>query len=234
MSILKSLNLISDPRIVIGFISITFLLTAYWIWPFVFAFLVSIFVCCKVQNNFLKYTSILSLVILAIVLNYFYWLILFNLNLPNIGLERYERLWFLAEFVHFSMFLMFFVTVIRTIILPKPAYSALYTGLYLGNHAFYNLCPISTLQNELAIQTGRDPINNTFFIGFFGNYNDLARIVIGIICVLLVYLAMQIFVTNKIKPEDWLIYWKERRLNIGELEADPRSARLSEIEAEKF
>ncbi len=132
--------------------------------------------------------------------------------------ELFLGLFVLSELIHFSFLVLFLFALIRIILVRYVPYTAMYVSLYIGIHAIYNGCPITTTQNFLAIGSGVIPVtNNDFLKGFLPEYEIQLRILVLFACTILLLLAYKQFKKLGVKPEYWMTFWYERKMNLNKL-----------------
>jgi hypothetical protein len=121
--------------------------------------------------------------------------------------------YYLSEVFH-GFFMFVFIWTLYIILTKKyTPFSNIYASMYLGIHAFYNGCPLTTFQNYLAERAGFEVVDNIFLRTNLGSLELPLRILTLFFTLILLYSTYRNFLQFKIKPEYWTCFWLEKKFN---------------------
>jgi hypothetical protein len=209
----------SHPKLYFWSAYLLFLIGGYFAAPLTVG--IAFVLIVRRKYNLAKSTSFIifaSLIIaLAFFITFLYWILLLNQwGLSNISFIIFPAtIFWIVEIFHFAILVLFIISIVRVIRFPFTPYSAIYASLYNLVHVIYGGCPISELQNYLALQTETiTPIDNIFWRGVFGTdpqVLNILRVVFGIISLTFLYLAY--IQLNKIPVDKWTTAWTDKDFN---------------------
>jgi len=100
------------------------------------------------------------------------------------------------DIVHNILLLLSFFSIVRIVTTKVSPYSSIYLGIVLLIQSVYNGCPLSDLQNLVALQINKESIPNQFNGGVFGDFTSIARLFF--FCFSLIFLYYSYRTWNKV------------------------------------
>ena len=111
--------------------------------------------------------------------------------------------------------MVFVWTLYRILKYKYTPYSGIYAATYIGAHAIYNGCPITSAQNYLLTMAGKgsETVDNIFLRTELREFELPLRALVLLCVLVLFYTSFKQFQQLNVKPKDYLSYWKENSFN---------------------
>jgi hypothetical protein len=206
---------------------VVFLVACFTVIPFLGLLIISLLINERLKSKPLKMILLGIGIALATLLTYSFILSYFN---PSPGITNnyfYGTLYWAAEASHFLILMNFIYQFYRIFRYSNTPYSFFYVGMYNFVHAIYKACPVTQLQNYLALGTTNiTPVANTYWRGAFGEYSEYLRMGFLTLSIVFLYRAYIEYMRFDIPVKDWLSSWKE-----GKYEDSPAVARYDTKQA---
>lgn len=178
-------------------------------------FLSVLFWKIKFVPKIIKIISITGLTMMMLIFNVIQLLTYFNLQLDPGTNSNLLNIVQLIEGLHILVFAGFFYCIFNIIFVKNSPFSLIYAGMYQLVHVILKKCPIISLQNFINPGAGNSPFKNEFWQGFFGDYTQLMRVVIGLLTIAMFYTAY--IQLKKVNYKFWYLDtyfpWKDYELN---------------------
>jgi hypothetical protein len=152
---------------------------------------------------------------IMLIFNAFQLLTYFNLKLDVGTNSNLLNLVQGLEILHVFVFALFFYSIFNIIFVKNSPFSLIYAANYQLMHAILAKCPIISLQNFINPGAGNEQFKNEFWQGFFGDYTQFMRVIVGLLTLTMFYTAyVQLKRANyKFRYLDICFPWKDYELN---------------------
>jgi hypothetical protein len=187
-----------------------FLIACFTVIPFLGLLIISLLINERLKSKPVKIILLSIGVIFASLLTFFFILSYFNISPGVINNSFYGTLYWVAEASHFLILINFVYQFYRIFRYSSTPYSFFYVGMYNFIHAIYKACPVTQLQNYLALGTNNiTPVPNTYWRGLFGEFGEPMRMAFLAMSMLFLYRAYTEYMKFDIPVKEWLSCWKE-------------------------
>ncbi len=111
--------------------------------------------------------------------------------------------------MHYTIFILFTISLVRFFIYKHTSYSAIFIGTVGVLQSIFNGCPVTTLNNYLATKAGGiDLEDNSFWGGMFGEYTNLFRVITFGLSLIILYYAYKTWGKVVVKVNPSLVFRK--------------------------